>query len=65
MRFSSQEREDLRYLHDHDELVFNSLERKECPIKGSSARVVRRRRHCNATEHWRVLRMIFSGLAEG
>lgn len=40
MRFSSQEREDLRYLHDHDELVFNSLERKECPIKGSSARVV-------------------------
>jgi hypothetical protein len=65
MRFSSPEREDLRYLHDHDELVFSSLERKECPIKGSSARVARRRTHRNATEHRGDGWMIFSGLAEG
>jgi hypothetical protein len=40
MRFSSQGHRDLRYLHDHFELVFRSLERKECPVKGSLARVV-------------------------
>jgi hypothetical protein len=40
MRFSSQGHKDLRYLHDRCELVFRSLERKECPVKGSLAHVV-------------------------
>jgi hypothetical protein len=44
MRFSSQQRKDLRYLHDHEELVSSSPERKECPAKGSSARVAREER---------------------
>lgn len=42
MRFSSHERKDLRYLHNQYELVLSSPERKECPAKGSSARVARR-----------------------
>lgn len=45
MRFSSQEHKDLRYLHDRYKLVFSSLERKECPVKGSSALVAMRGAH--------------------
>lgn len=63
MRFSSHERKDLRYLHNQYELVLSSLERKECPAKGSSARVVRRA-HPNNNRIHGITRLIASGWAE-
>lgn len=56
MRFSSQEVQGLEVSMDEQELAFSSLKRKECPLKGSSARVAMRRtyqpRHCLAVGFW-------------
>lgn len=43
MRFSSRRVQELEVSTSRVLLVFSSLERKECPVKGSSARVARRR----------------------
>jgi hypothetical protein len=65
MRFSSRESEDLRYLHDNYELVFSGPERKECPIKGSSARVAKRTWHCQSAAGRTSAVAIDLRLAEG
>jgi hypothetical protein len=56
VRFSSQAAQGLEVSIDEQELAFSSLERKECPLKGSSARVAMRRtyqpHHRLATGFW-------------
>jgi hypothetical protein len=56
VRFSSREAEGLEVSIEQRWLAFSSLERKECPVKGSSARVARRRtyqpHHRLATGFW-------------
>ena len=64
---SSREVQGLEVSVNERRLAFSSLERKECPLKGSSARVAMRRtyqpRHCLATGPATVIALL--RLAEG